>query len=48
MCEVRIMDVQKTEKYLQNEKITVWDLMYIVKPIIAEELIAKLRFDRRE
>lgn len=35
--------IQSEEKI---EKITPWYLLNLIKPILADELIAKLRFDR--
>lgn len=34
------------ENEREFEKITPWYLLTLIKPIIAEELVAKLRFDR--
>ncbi len=31
---------------LQSEKITPWNLMTLIKPVLSDELVAKLRFDR--
>lgn len=34
------------EVAVENEKITPWYLLTLIKPILADELIAQLRFDR--
>ncbi|MCM1439082.1 MAG: hypothetical protein NC131_07745 [Roseburia sp.] len=42
-------DIEKTEPENSEtlpEKITQWYLLELIKPILADELIAKLRFDR--
>lgn len=39
--------MQETEKSKEDkfEKITPWYLLTLIKPILADELVAKLRFD---
>lgn len=38
--------IENSEIEVNAEKITPWYLLTIIKPILADELIAKFRFDR--
>lgn len=47
--ENKMTDTEKAENAdleSRPEKITPWYLLDLIKPILADELIAKLRFDR--
>lgn len=44
MADIEITEPSDLEEL--PEKITPWYLLELIKPILADELIAKLRFDR--
>lgn len=41
-----IADDNIKDSVLESGKITPWYLLTLIKPILADELVAKLRFDR--